>query len=327
MGPIRKLTASNPGAVTGQRGEQLRRLLEDRDLAPTPAARRPPATGPRRPPRRRRWCWRRRTAAPPRRRRTERVEQAEGVGAEVVERIGQVVGRRCKVHDAGDRVPLADIEERRLVRGVQRLDDDAAAALVGEEIGQPRRGRARRRTRRRTARGTHRGSPPRACGTPGSGAPGRGSRPRRPTARDRRPRDPVGRSTPGHGRRTPGNAGCAATPSGRRPPRPAPRHRWRPEIDSNAGRAAGPRPRQGIRLRTALSTNRSGSPPDPATKDWSRSSAARGVAAEPRRSVTRSVSGHSSVAATSWSTSSSAGTPARPPSTPGAAAPRRPSAP
>jgi hypothetical protein len=40
------------------------------------------------------------------------------------------------VHDAGDLVPLPDVEEGRLVGGVQRLDDDPAAGLVGEVLRQ-----------------------------------------------------------------------------------------------------------------------------------------------------------------------------------------------
>ena len=64
-------------------------------------------------------------------------EQAEGFGAEVLDRIGQVVAARREVHDAGDLVPLPDVEEGRLVRGVQRLDDDPAAGLAGEEFRQP----------------------------------------------------------------------------------------------------------------------------------------------------------------------------------------------
>jgi hypothetical protein len=79
----------------------------------------------------------------PHRRRLECVEQAEGVGAEVLDRIGQVVAGRREVHDAGDLVPLPDVEEGRLVRGVQRLDDDPAAGLVGEvlrQLGGPVRG-------------------------------------------------------------------------------------------------------------------------------------------------------------------------------------------
>jgi hypothetical protein len=79
----------------------------------------------------------------PHRRRLECVEQAEGVGAEVLDRIGQVVAGRREVHDAGDLVPLPDTEEGRLVRGVQRLDDDPAAGLVGEvlrQLGGPVRG-------------------------------------------------------------------------------------------------------------------------------------------------------------------------------------------
>jgi len=51
----------------------------------------------------------------------------------VLDRIGQVVAR---LHDAGDLVPLPDVEEGRLVRGVQRLDDDPPAGLVGEELRQ-----------------------------------------------------------------------------------------------------------------------------------------------------------------------------------------------
>jgi len=69
-------------------------------------------------------------------RRLECVEQAEGVGSEVVDRIGQVVGGRREVRDAGDLAPLADVEEGRLVRGVQRLVHDPAAGLVGEVLGQ-----------------------------------------------------------------------------------------------------------------------------------------------------------------------------------------------
>jgi hypothetical protein len=42
------------------------------------------------------------------------------------------------VHDAGDLVPGPDVQERRLVRRVQRLDDDPAAGLVSEELGQLR---------------------------------------------------------------------------------------------------------------------------------------------------------------------------------------------
>jgi hypothetical protein len=56
---------------------------------------------------------------------------------EVVDRIGEVVGCRREVHDAGDRVPFPDVAEGRLGGGVQQLDDDAAAGLVGEELGQP----------------------------------------------------------------------------------------------------------------------------------------------------------------------------------------------
>jgi hypothetical protein len=41
------------------------------------------------------------------------------------------------VHDAGDLVPLPDVEKGRLVRGVQRLDDDPPAGLAGEELRQP----------------------------------------------------------------------------------------------------------------------------------------------------------------------------------------------
>jgi hypothetical protein len=40
------------------------------------------------------------------------------------------------VHDAGDLVPLPDVREGRLVCGVQRLDDDPAAGLAGEELRQ-----------------------------------------------------------------------------------------------------------------------------------------------------------------------------------------------
>src|SRR4051812_7426005 len=74
--------------------------------------------------------------APPRRRR-ECVEQAEGFGAEVLDRMGQVVAARREVHDAGDLVPLPDVEEGRLVRGVQRLDDDPAAGLADQVLRQP----------------------------------------------------------------------------------------------------------------------------------------------------------------------------------------------
>jgi hypothetical protein len=41
------------------------------------------------------------------------------------------------VHDPGDLVPLPDVEEGRLVGGVQRLDDDPVAGPVGEVLGQP----------------------------------------------------------------------------------------------------------------------------------------------------------------------------------------------
>ena len=53
-----------------------------------------------------------------------------------------MAGRR-EVHDAGNLVTLSDVEEGRLVRGVQRLDDDLAAGLVGEvlrQLGGPVRG-------------------------------------------------------------------------------------------------------------------------------------------------------------------------------------------
>jgi hypothetical protein len=43
------------------------------------------------------------------------------------------------VHDAGDLVPLPDVEEGRLVRGVERLDADPAAGLAGKELRQPGR--------------------------------------------------------------------------------------------------------------------------------------------------------------------------------------------
>ena len=73
----------------------------------------------------------------PHRCRLERGEQAEGFGAEVLDRIGQVIAARREVHDAGDLVPLPDVEKGRLVRGVQRLDDDPPAGLAGEELRQP----------------------------------------------------------------------------------------------------------------------------------------------------------------------------------------------
>jgi hypothetical protein len=53
------------------------------------------------------------------------------------DRIGQVVAARREVHDTGDLVPLPDVEEGRLVRGVQRLDDDPAAGLAGQVLRQP----------------------------------------------------------------------------------------------------------------------------------------------------------------------------------------------
>jgi hypothetical protein len=71
------------------------------------------------------------------------LSKAEGVGPEVLDRIGQVVAARREMHDAGDLVPLPDVEEGRLVRGVQRIDDDPAAGLVGEvlrQLGGPVRG-------------------------------------------------------------------------------------------------------------------------------------------------------------------------------------------
>ena len=50
---------------------------------------------------------------------------------------GKSSRRRREVHDAGDLVPLADVEEGGRVRGVHRLDDDTAVRLGGEVLGQP----------------------------------------------------------------------------------------------------------------------------------------------------------------------------------------------
>ena len=138
MLPIRRLTVSNPALSPISAREQLRGLLERVDLVRRQHRQRgilAPA-GPRPPPRTRRSCWRGEPPYAPRPRRLERIEQAERLGAEVLDRVGQVVAGRREVHDAGDLVPLADVEERRLVRGVQRLDDDPAVGLAGEVLGQ-----------------------------------------------------------------------------------------------------------------------------------------------------------------------------------------------
>ena len=99
--------------------------------------------------------------------------------------------------------------------------------------------------------------PQRACGTHGSGAPGRGSPPRRPTARDRRRRGPAGRSTPGRGRRRPGNARCGAAPSVRRRPRPG------TGAAAAVRRSTATRAARLVRRATASGCGRPRSPADP----------------------------------------------------------------
>ena len=71
------------------------------------------------------------------------VEQAGGVRAQVLDRIGQVVAGRGEVHDAGDLVALADVEDAARSVVSSALDDDPVGGLAGEELGQPVRTGAR----------------------------------------------------------------------------------------------------------------------------------------------------------------------------------------
>jgi hypothetical protein len=61
--------------------------------------------------------------------------QAEGLGPQVFDRIGEVVAARRQVHYAGDLVLLAEVEEGRLVGAVERLDHDPARGLARQVPG------------------------------------------------------------------------------------------------------------------------------------------------------------------------------------------------